>query len=99
MEVALDEAPGEQRLEPPFERSAVVEGAGDSEDLRAVGCGRQSREIAGRAEEHCLEPDARAARRKGFAEIACRRAAERFEVECLRCGDGARCDPVLERVR
>ena len=99
MEVALDEAPGEELLEPPFERSAVVEGAGDSENLRAVGRGRESRRIARRAEEHRLEPDARAARRECFAEIARRRAAEGFEVECLCCSDGARCDPVLERVR
>ena len=99
MQVPLDEAPGKQLLEAMLERATVVERAGDSEDLRSVVCGCNCRRVAGGAEEHRLEPDARTARGERFAEISRRRAAERVNVERLCRGDGTGGDPVFERVR
>src|SRR5438046_3188523 len=99
MQVALDEPPRKEHLEPPLEQATIVERARHPEDLRAVGRGCDRRRLAGRAEEHRLETDARTTRGERFAEVPRRRAAERLEVERLSSGDGARCDPVFEGMR
>ncbi len=99
MEIALEEPPRKERLELCLQPPAVVVATPDLEDVRAIGCGRKRGSPGSRGrEDDCLEARRGTGRRQCLAEIAGRGAAEGLQPECLRGGDRARRQPVLEGV-
>ena len=97
----VDEAPRQLERELDGEAAAVVVGALDGVDRRAVDGGRDQLlglEV-GRAEHGGLEPLGGGARRDRVGEVPGRRAGQRVEPELLRLRAGDRDDAILERVR
>ena len=98
MQVAADEAPGEEPRELGLEPLAVLERAGDREDTRAVGRGRRDLEMLRGDEHDRLEPGSGRTGGNRLAEVPRRCAAQRLQPERLRGRDRARRDAVLEGV-